>query len=176
MVALLRCRRPGFDGYALEEQLAIVGAFRRRLNKFLEAQRSYVNFLEYRTARDIRKTVKRAQDQVTAAMLCDVSGYSHRDIAKKMGIAMPERYKGNMKIPEVGALVRDGRELLDKVLETGWKERAKEMRAEGERYKSLSWEEKEIERLARRLMTCRGWTGGRQALCSEKPRGSRRMP
>jgi len=68
-----------------------------------------------------------------------------------------ERYEqGDSKIPEVTRLIESGRGHLDEVLrgEGGWQKHADNMKAEAERYRSLSNEEKEIEALAESI----GWT------------------
>ena len=151
MVALLRYRRPDFNDYILEQQLDFVDNHRKHINEFLKKQREYTAFLEYGTPKGTPNAKRRAQDQIRAVVLKDVEERSHRFIAKKLGIAFDEeRYKGDMKIPEVTALIREGCRLLDTVLkgEGGWKNRAEEMKADAARYNSLSEEERLIEREA----------------------------
>lgn len=151
IVALLRYRRPDFDDYALEDQLKLVDEHRKRINEFLKEQREYMAFLEYGTLEGTRNAPKRARHQVRAAILRDVEKRSHRYIAEKLAITFDEeRYEGDMKIPEVAALVREGRRILDDALagEGGWQRRAQEMKAEAERYNSLDEESKLVERMA----------------------------
>jgi hypothetical protein len=149
MVALLRYRRPDFDDHTLEKQLDLVDQHRRRINTFLEKQREHARFLEYGTPKGIpTRVVERARDQVKAAVLADVEDLSHKEIANKLGVDVPKRHKENMQIPEIAALVRDGRGLLDNALPgIGWRKHAEDMKADADRYKSLSDEEKEIEAL-----------------------------
>jgi hypothetical protein len=65
---------------------------------------------------------------------------------------VPARHKENIKIPEIADLVRDGRGLLDNVLPgIGWRKHAEDMKADADRYKALSKEEKDIERLAENM-------------------------
>jgi hypothetical protein len=155
MVALLRYRRPDFDDHTFEEQLDLVDQHRRRINTFLKKQREHAKFLEYGTPEGIpTRVVERARDQVKAAVLADVEGLSHEKIANKLGVDVPKRHKENMKIPEIAALVRDGRELLDNVLPgIGWRGHAEDMKADADRFRDLSDEEKEIEA----LMENTGW-------------------
>ena len=114
MVALLRYRRPDFDDHTLEKQLDLVDQHRGRINTFLEKQREHAKFLEYGTPEGIpTQVVERARDQVRAAVLADVENLSHKDIANRLGVDVPGRHKENMKIPEIAALVREGRRLLE---------------------------------------------------------------
>lgn len=157
MVALLRYRRPDFDDHTLEEQLDLVDQHRGRINMFLEKQREHAKFLEYGTPEGMpTQVVERARDQVKAAVLTDVEDLSHREIADILGVDVSEeRSKIDMKIPEIAALVRDGRRLLDNVLPgIGWRKHAEDMKTDAKRYKSLSDEEKEIEA----LVEVTGWT------------------
>jgi hypothetical protein len=151
MVALLRYRRPDFDDQTFEEQLELLNRHRRRINEFLEKQSQHMAFLEYGTTEGLpRRAVELARDQVRAAVLADVEGLRHYDIATKLGLKVPEdRYDVDKKIPQVADLARDGRLLLDQALREGsWQSKAEEMKAEAERYKSLSDDEKWIEALA----------------------------
>lgn len=157
VVALLRYRRPDFDDHEFEGQLDLLDQCRRYMNSFLEEQKKLTKYVEYGNPTGIPRAVERARDQVRAAVLADVEGLSHREIADALGEDVPGKYEVNMKAPTVGALVRDGRSLLQEALrETGqqWPERAEEMKAEGERYGSLSEAEKEVERLAENT----GWS------------------
>jgi hypothetical protein len=150
MVALLRYRRPDFDDHTLEEQLDLVDQHRLRINAFLEKQTEHAKFLEYGTPKGMpTRVVERARDQVKAAVLADVEGLTHEKIANRLGVDVSEeRYKGDMKIPEIAALVRDGRRLLDNVLPgIGWRKHAEDMKADADRYRDLSDEKKEIEAL-----------------------------
>jgi hypothetical protein len=152
MVALLRYRRPDFDKYPLEQQLDMVSWHRKRINEFLEKQREHMAFVEYGTPTGTPTRVgEQAQDQVMAAVLKDVDGLSHLEIAEILGVEYDEdRYKSDMKIPAVTGLIDEGRGLLGAALrsEGGWQKRAEEMKKEGKRYRSLTEEEKEVEQLA----------------------------
>jgi hypothetical protein len=102
------------------------------------------------------QVVERARDQVKAAVLRDVEKRSHREIADMLGVDVSEeRSKIDMKKPEIAALVREGRRLLDNVLPgIGWRKHAEDMKTDADRYRSLSDEEKEIEA----LVESTGWT------------------
>jgi hypothetical protein len=136
-VALLRHRRPDFDDLDLEEQLMLVGKFRRLVNRSLEAQRDLAAFLEYGTPQQglPKRVVEQARAQVRAAVLADVEGLSPRDMADELGVPIPERYGVNKKIPAVQRMVEAGRDILDKALGEGeWSNRAQEMKSEAEHY------------------------------------------
>ena len=112
-------------------------------------------FLEYGTPQGLpTRVVQDAQAQIYAAMLRDVAGLTHLEIANELNLEIDlDRYKVDMKIPKVANLVRDGRKILDEALkdEGGWKARAKKMKIEGEHYNSLSREEQEIEAQAKNM-------------------------
>jgi hypothetical protein len=151
-VALLRHRRPDFDDLDLEEQLMLVGKFRRLVNRSLEAQRDLAAFLEYGTPQQglPKRVVEQARAQVRAAVLADVEGLSPRDMADELGVPIPERYGVNKKIPAVQRMVEAGRDILDKALGEGeWSNRAQEMKSDAEHYLSLNEKGRMKEDLAR---------------------------
>jgi hypothetical protein len=151
-VALLRHRRPDFDDLDLEEQLRLVGKFCSLVNNSLKAQRDLAAFLEYGTSQQglPKSVVEQARAQVRAAVLADVEGLSHYDIAVELGEPIPERYRIDMKIPAVQRLVREGRDILDKALGEGeWSNRAQEMKSDAEHYLKLNKMGRMIEDLAR---------------------------
>jgi hypothetical protein len=151
-LALLRHRRPDFDDLDLEEQLMLIGNFRRHVYDFLEAQRALTQFLEYGIPEGTPNSVVRnARDQVRAAVLVDVEGLTHREIALKLGVEIPRTYEINMKIPAVKRMVEDGRGILNEALGTGeWSQKAEEIKSDGEHYLSLDDREKVAEELVRR--------------------------
>ena len=169
IVTLLQYRRPDFDDYALEDQLDLVDEHRKRINKFLKKQREYMAFLEYGTPEGTPNAAKRIRDQVRAAMLRDVEERSHRYIAEQLATTFDEdRYKGDMKIPEVTALVREGRRVLDDVFagEGGWQRHAEKMKDEAKRYSSLDEKSRLIERVAENT----GWTVEKaRSFCQTNP-------
>jgi hypothetical protein len=94
--------------------------------------------------------VEQARAQVRAAVLADVEGLSHRDIAVELGVPNPERYDINMKIPVVQRMVEAGRDILDKALGEGeWSTTAQEMKSDAEHYRSLDERGRMIEDLVR---------------------------
>jgi predicted RNase H-like HicB family nuclease len=154
IVALLRYRRPDFDGYTLEQQLDLVDKHRKGINELLEKHREYMRLLEYGTPKRTKRPPERVWDQVKAAVLKDVEELSLKEIANRLGVTFDEeRYKVDSKIPAVTRLIEEGRRLLGKVLssEGGWQKRAEKMKADAERYNSLSEEEKLRERTAERM-------------------------
>jgi hypothetical protein len=169
-VALLRHRRPDFDDLDLEEQLMLVGKFRSHVNRSLEAQRDLAAFLEYGTPQRglPKRVVEQARAQVRAAVLADVEGLSHRDIAVELGVDIPERYGENMKIPAVQRMVEAGRDILDNALGEGeWSNRAEWMKWEAEHYLSLDERGRMIEDLAR----WHGWSPEEARARREDPTG-----
>jgi hypothetical protein len=151
-VALLRHRRPDFDDLDLEEQLMLVGKFRRLVNDSLKADRNVAAFLEYGTPQRglPKRVVEQARAQVRAAVLADVEGLSQYDIAVELGVDIPDDYDIDKKIPTVAGMVRDGRDILDKALGEGeWSNRAQEMKSDAEHYLSLDERGRMIEDLAR---------------------------
>jgi hypothetical protein len=170
-VALLRHRRPDFDDLDLEEQLMLVGKFRRLVNRSLEAQRDLAAFLEYGTPQQglPKRVVEQARAQVRAAVLADVEGLSPRDMADELGVPIPERYGVNKKIPAVQRMVEAGRDILDKALGEGeWSNRAQEMKSEAEHYLfSLDDRGRMIEDLVR----WHGWSPEVAQAAREDPTG-----
>ena len=153
MLALLRHRRPDFDGHTFNEQLDLLDQHRRVVNAFLEEQRKLVAFLEYGTSEGIPRAGQLARDQVKAALLADVEELPHREIANKLDVDIRGRsYDIYAKIPAVTRMIEEGQRLLNEGLpETSWPKYAEQMKVETERYKSLSNEEKDIERLAENM-------------------------
>jgi hypothetical protein len=168
-VALLGHRRPDFDDLDLEEQLRLVGTFRRLVNDSLKAQRDLAAFLEYGTPQRIpRRVAELARAQVRAAVLADVEGLSRREIAIELGVPIPQRYVENMKIPTVQEMVEAGRDILDKALGEGeWSNRAKWMKSDAEDYLSLDERSRMIEDLAR----WHGWSPEVARATREDPTG-----
>jgi len=169
-VALLGHRRPDFDDLDLEEQLRLVGKFCSLVNDSLKAQRVLAAFLEYGTSQQglPKSVVEQARAQVRAAVLADVEGLSHYDIAVELGEPIPERYRIDMKIPAVQRLVREGRDILDKALGEGeWSNRAQEMKSDAEHYLSLDEWGRMIEDLAR----WHGWSSEVARARREDPTG-----
>jgi hypothetical protein len=156
MVALLRYRRPDSGEYTFEQQLDLLDQHRSVINAFLKEQREHIAFLEYGTPKRIPRAVGLAQDQVKAALLADVEGLSHIEIADRLDVDFSGRsFELYRKIPAVTRMITAGRRILDRVLpETGWHEYAEQMKVEAERYRSLSKEEKVIEELAESM----NWT------------------
>lgn len=159
MVAVLRYRQPDFDARSLKDQLDMLDQYRKHINEFLEQQRKHAAFLEYGEPEGLPKAGKNTANQVRAAVLADVEGLSHLDIATELGLDVHKvRYEVHRQVPQVADLVRDGRTLLDKVFGWGgWQRKAEEMKAEASRYQALSEEEKEIEDLAEK----RNWSAER---------------
>jgi hypothetical protein len=135
-----------------EEQLMLVGKFRRLINRSLEAQRDLAAFLEYGTPQQglPKRVVEQARAQVRAAVLADVEGLSHRDIAVELGTPVPKSHGSDKKVPAVQRMVEAGRDILDNALGEGeWSNRAEWMKWEAEHYLSLDERGRMIEDLVR---------------------------
>ncbi len=147
-LALLRCRRPGFDGLPFKEQLGLAIKHHYYINGVLKAAKNHGAFLEYGTPEGIpKRTVTKAQIQVEAAVLADVCGMNDRQIAQELGVELTEKdelaYKTKHWIPKIQRRVEAGQRILDDVPgTTGWRERAEAMRVEVERWRRLRRDEK----------------------------------
>jgi hypothetical protein len=153
MLILLRYRRPDFDSHTFEEQLDLLDQHRKVINAFLKEQREHVAFLEYGTSEGIPRAGQLARDQVKAALLADVENLPHREIANKLDVDITGRsYDIYAKIPAVTRMIKEGQRHLNEGLpETSWPKYAEQMKVERDRYRSLSEEEKDIERLAENM-------------------------
>ncbi len=147
MMTLLRYRRPDFEEYTVEQQLGFLDRHRKVIRAFLEGQRNHAAFLEYGTPQRTPRVAELAQNQVKAAVLADVEGLSHREIADRIGAPVSDRsYDLYAKIPTVTREVEAGRTILEDALpDTGWRRYAEHTRAEAARYRSLSEEERVVE-------------------------------
>jgi len=153
MLILLRYRRPDFDSHTFEEQLDLLDQHRKVINAFLKEQREHVAFLEYGTSEGIPRAGQLARDQVKAALLADVENLPHREIANELDVDITGRsYDIYAKIPAVTRMIKEGQRHLNEGLpETSWPKYAEQMKVERDRYRSLSEEEKDIERLAENM-------------------------
>jgi len=140
VLLLLRYHRPGFDGLPREERANLIMQTFSRINQVLEASRKLTAFLEYGTpGRQQKPATREADRDVRAAVLKDVSKLTHREIGKELGIPLPENFDYKGDHPTVRQMVKRGRNILERVLgERGWQEQKEAMRAEAERWNSLT--------------------------------------
>ncbi len=147
VLTLLRYHRPGFDEMPREERVALVAGTCSCVNRFLEALRKLMAFLEHGTpGRRIPAATKAATRDVKAAVLKDVDGLTYRGIGKELGVPPPEDAGHKGDHPTVRKMVRRGRAILVRALgEEGWRRQAEAMRAEAARWRSLSEAQREAE-------------------------------
>lgn len=147
VLTLLRYHRPGFDEMPREERIALVAGTCSYINTFLEALRKLMAFLEYGTpGRRILAATKVVDRDIKAAVLKDVDGLTYRQIGRELGVPPPEDVGHKGDHPTVRKMVRRGRRILEQALGVeGWRRQAEAMRAEAERWNSLSEEEREAE-------------------------------
>jgi hypothetical protein len=150
VLALLRDRRPGFDELPLEEQLDALKMASSYVSEIVANSLKLMKFLEYGTARGLpTRMPETAAKRMEAAVLKDVGGKSLEEIAERFDIPEPPNFPIKKDYPEVRDLVKKGRSLLEGALgKDGWRERKKTMKAEMQRWQSLSKKEQWAERWA----------------------------
>lgn len=154
-LALLRERRPGFDELPYEEQYALLEGTCDRIHEFSQALRKLVSFLEFGAfdpgkgkAVLPKRTMQNAQRYITAAVLRDVEGSLHRDIAAQLDVPIPPTYSEKKDIPAVRELYEKGRDILKRALgEGGWEKQVEAMKTEIEWWDSLNPDQQEAARL-----------------------------
>jgi hypothetical protein len=116
------------------------------LNEFLDSLRKLTTFLEAgdSTAGIPKSKLKKTQEQLLAAQLCDIAGLSHREIGVALGLKLSEwdeRQGGHLKAKE---RVRAGRKILCEAFgdEDGYRRYVEREKNEVQRRNSLSTEEK----------------------------------
>jgi hypothetical protein len=147
VLTLLRHHRPEFDDLPHEERVALMVETCTYINAFLEALRKFVAFLEHGTpGRRGPATTKLAARDVKAIVLRDVDGLTYREIGRELGIPPPKDFDYKGDHPTVRKMVRCGREILKRALgEEGWWRQVEAMKAEAERWRSMSEMEREAE-------------------------------
>lgn len=151
-LALLRYHRPSFHALQRHEQLGLILLTCEYLNDVLESARKLAAFLEYGTEVGLlKKTVSNLNRDVRAAVLSEVTGLSHREIGQELHIPVPPDSRTKGGNDTVRKSIQQGLAFLKKFFgEEGWRERRVTMKAEAERYKTLSEEERSVEDLAER--------------------------
>ena len=146
VVALLRYYRPEFDELPHEEKLALSKEGCARVNTFLESLRHLEAFLEYWVPRrDLRSRMEKAQQDIKAAELKDVEGFSYTEIGKILGISPTASDRERRENSRVRTSVKRGRPLLiDAFGEEGWRKQVEDKKAERDWFFSLDEEERRI--------------------------------
>jgi hypothetical protein len=147
VLTLLRYHRPGFDDLPVEERAGLVADTCAYINRLLETLRKLSTFLEHgRPGRRGPTAARVTTRDVTAAVLKDVDGLTHREIGERFGMLFPVDFGHKGDHATVRKMVFRGRKVLEQALgEEGWKAQAATMRAEAERWRSMSEEEREVE-------------------------------
>jgi hypothetical protein len=139
VLLLLRYHRTGFDDLPHEEKLDLIEQICVHTNKFLEALRSLMAFLEYGVPGQRQAAaVKNADLDVRAAVLRDVDELTYREIGRILDVPLPEDFDYKGDLPRVRQMVKRGRSLLEGALgKEGWQEHIEAMKAEAKRWKAL---------------------------------------
>lgn len=147
VLTLLRYHRLGFDDLPLEERAGLVADTSAHVNRLLETLRKLSTFLEHgRPGRRGPTAARVTARDVTATVLKDVDGLTHREIGERFGILLPVDfgYKGDHAT--VRKMVLRGRRVLERALGAeGWRKQVETMRAEAKRWRSMSEPEREAE-------------------------------
>ena len=159
---LLRYFRPDYDELSRREQTALIQGACERLNRFHEALEELVGHAEYATydaeRRKLRK-LKSAADNVQlyidAALLRDVEGLKYEEIGNRLGARIPSAEQWNKKrdASTPRSWAEKGREELLKRTwgEEGYAARVAAKKAERERWRRLSEEDRLLEATAEQI-------------------------
>jgi hypothetical protein len=143
---LLRLYRPEFDDLPEHKRTALMEQAASHLNEFLDTLRKLMEFLEVgdSTAGIPKTKLKKTQEQLLAAQLCDIAGLSHREIGAALSIELSvtdKRRGGHQKAKE---RVREGRKILREAFggEDGYRRYIEQEKNEASRRSLLTTEEK----------------------------------
>jgi hypothetical protein len=145
MVTLLKYHRRGFDELTQEQTVDLIAQTCAHINEFLEGLRKLMLFLEYgQPGQRTKVAAKDADRDVIAAVLRDVDGMTYREIGKELSISPPKNFDYKGDHPTVRKMVSRGRGILERTLgKEGWQRQIRTMKAEKERYFTLSEEERD---------------------------------
>jgi hypothetical protein len=147
VVALLRHFRPEFDRLPHGEQIALVERACTYVNKFVDALRKLMAFLEYGRPWGLPNKIRENVEwDVWAAVLKDVYGLSYTEIGEqfKKAPTLHDEIKGGHKT--ASNMVKRGRKILEQALgKEGWRKQAEAMRAVNARWDSMSKEARQSE-------------------------------
>ncbi len=150
-VALIRFFKPDFDGYPHERQVDLIVQTCARLDGLLEAIDKLFNYLEYGAKdRDTRAEVENVKRDVRAAVLRDVHGLGNVEIGEMLGLPATKADDIRRDNNKVRTRIKVGRRILEDAFggPEDWKQRARAMRAELDRKRSLTIKERWIEETA----------------------------
>ncbi len=147
---LLRHYRLGFDDLPYQERIALAEHTTRYINKFLEALRLLVQFIEHGTPKGgIAPAFKDVARDVMAAELRDVTGWSFKKIAEVIGEPPPKKWTSKDEHSKVRKMCKRGKKVLEKAFgKEGWKAKVASKKEERERWLSLSEGKRWLERMS----------------------------
>lgn len=153
VLSVLRHHRPDFDDLPREEKAALMVKSCAHVNEFLESLRKLVAFLEHGTPGCRTPAARKMADRdVAAAIFRDVDRLTYREIGEEIGVQPPDNFDYKGDHPTVRKMVGRGRDILKRALgEEGWWSQVEAMRAEAERWLSLSGTQREAEAQAEAL-------------------------
>ena len=158
---LLRYYRPDYDELSRRQQTALIQGACDRLNKFHKALEELVGFAEYATydagkrrLRKLKPATDNVQLYVDAALLRDVEGLKYKEIGDRLGARTPnaEEWKTKRDASTPRSWVAKGRELLELAWgEEGYAACVEAKKAERERWRNLSIENRLLEATAEQI-------------------------
>jgi hypothetical protein len=153
LLLLLRHHRPDFDELPQKRKLELIARTCELVNDFLGSVRKLASFLEFGApGRLLRNAAQDADRDVRAAVLRDVDGLTNQRIGEELGLDRPGSFDIYRDYSTVRDMVRRGRLILVKALgEEGWQQQIQDMKAEAERWRSLSDVEQNAEGIAEHL-------------------------
>jgi hypothetical protein len=153
VLLLLRYYRPGFDDLPQEEKLNLIEQTCAHTNRFLEALRKLMSFLEYGVPGQRQTAQVRSADRdVKAAVRRDVDGLTYREIGRLLDVPPPDNFDYKGDHPRVRQMVKRGRAILERALgKEDWQQHVKAMKAEAKRWNALSEVEQEAESISEHL-------------------------
>jgi hypothetical protein len=130
--ALLRYYRPDFDNLPPDQQRGLLEKCCDRINEVLDSVRLLADFLQNGGLdRDQRPAVENPHKYVEAAMLRDVEGLKHREIAGILRVDISEKSVVVDDYSAVVKMVGRRRDILRRAFgKDGWDEMVESMRAE----------------------------------------------
>jgi len=144
---LLRYHKPYFGRLTETEQVELLERACGHVNEFLSALHRVRAFLSHGApGRQLRSAKGEAEKHIEAAVLKHVYGLSNMEIARQMGEPVAQKQKNKNDPATVRQWVRLGtRLLIDSMGEERWWAHAEAMKAEAERWNSLTEDEQEAE-------------------------------
>jgi hypothetical protein len=153
VLLLLKHHRPDFDELPQKRRLELIARTCELVNESLASVRKLASFLEFGApGRLLRNAAEDADRDVRAAVLRDVDGLTNQKIGEELGVDRPGSFATYRDYSTVRDMVRRGRLILERTLgKEGWQRQIQDMKAEAERWRSLSDVEQNAEGMAEYL-------------------------